>query len=103
MAYLVVTDITKAQADFTDIDDFAAQLQTERGAAVAALLDTALGNGDLVTTSTVYAEDGDDFKATITSDWLDQLTYDTHAADSESVSEIATVEAAGYTLVINTP
>lgn len=103
MAYLVTTEITKAKADFTDIDDFAAQLQTQRGAEVEAILDTALVDGDLISTLTEYAEDGDDYKATITSDWLDQSTYDTNVALPESVSELAAVETAGYTIVINTP
>lgn len=103
MAYLVTTEITKAQAGFTDIDDFAVQLQTERGASVASLLDAAVISGDLVSTSTAYVAEGDDFKATISSDWLDQSTYDTHAADPDAVSEVAAVESAGYALVISVP
>ena len=103
MSYLVTTEVTKAQADFTDILDFETQIVAERHAAVGTLLADAEVAGDLLTTDTLFVEDGLDYKATITSEWLDQATYESNFNDAAAQEEITRVEAAGYEIVRSLP
>ena len=103
MSYLVKTNISKAKVDFIDILDFETQIGQERHAAVGSLLLDAEALGDLLTSSGVFVEEGINFKAVISSDWVDQATYETYFNDAVSQEEITRIEAAGYVVTRDLP
>jgi hypothetical protein len=96
MSYLVISKISKAKEFFADMSDFSDKVNELKTPEVDLLIDNAMITGDLLSRTYGFSESGENFVATISSNWLSQETYEKYHSLDPSVYQIGTFESKGY-------